>query len=253
MNVYANDFNTTVQTYYTELGKYNPISLEKEQELFKLVRCEDNLNAKNAILEAHLKYVFNVAKKYKGKGVPLEELIAEGNVGLTKAIDKFDENRGIKFITYAKWWIIQSIQECLNKKIKVASNECLEDEDIHNKNIEHYNNDIDYNDYYVDYDEEYYNGSNERYYLTSEDDDSINELNVSKHNIINYLLEKLPNRGKTIMTRYYGLNNSDEKKLEEIGAELGITKERVRQIKEKCLKIMRSEILLIDNYDDLFL
>ena len=100
MNVYVNDFNTTVQTYYTNLKKYKPISREKEKELFKLIK-NNNIEAKNELLESHLKFVFNVAKKYKGKGVPLEDLISEGNMGLTKAIEKFDDEKGVKFISYA--------------------------------------------------------------------------------------------------------------------------------------------------------
>ena len=130
MNVYVNDFNTTVQTYYADLKKYKSISREKEQELFKLIKKNDDVQAKNKIIESHLKFVFDVAKKYKGHGVPLEDLISEGNMGLTKAIEKFDENKGVKFISYAVWWIKQAIQECLIKRNKIISNEVPEEDNI---------------------------------------------------------------------------------------------------------------------------
>lgn len=239
MNVYVNDFNTTVQTYYSNLKKYKPISREKEIELFKLIKNNDSVQAKQQIMESHLKFVFNVAKKYKGKGIPLEDLISEGNIGLTKAIEKFDNEKGIKFISYAVWWIRQSIQECLNKRAKILFNEVSEEE---NKKIigcedgENDNENVEY-----------------CYETTSEYDDVMNELNESKQYVIMKLLKKLPVRGQKIITYYYGLNGEEPKNLEDIGQELGITKERVRQIKEQCLKILRSEILMIDNYEDLFL
>jgi RNA polymerase primary sigma factor len=124
MNVYANDFNTTVQTYYTSLRKYKSISREKEIELFKLIKNDDE-QAKKEIIESHLKFVFDVAKSYKGKGVPLEDLISEGNIGLAKAINRFDENKGVKFISYAVWWIKQSILDCLRKRNKISYNELI--------------------------------------------------------------------------------------------------------------------------------
>ena len=130
MNVYVNDFNTTVQTYYSNLKKFKPISREKEKELFKLIKNNDNVQAKQQIIESHLKFVFNVAKKYKGKGIPMEDLISEGNIGLTKAIEKFDDEKGVKFISYAVWWIRQSIQECLTKRSKVMFNEVSEEEEV---------------------------------------------------------------------------------------------------------------------------
>lgn len=243
MNVYANDFNTTVQTYYTSLRKYKSISREKEKELFKQIKNNNNEQAKNEIIESHLKFVFDVAKCYKGKGVPLEDLISEGNIGLAKAINKFDENKGIKFITYAVWWIKQSILECLKKRNKISFNEVLEDDNLTNSN----------NDFCFDNVDDCNEICDENYNITTEYDDVIKELNEVKSNVIKKLLKKLPYRGQKIIIYYYGLDNEEEKNLDEIGQELGITKERVRQIKEKCLKILRSEILMMDNFNDLFI
>jgi RNA polymerase primary sigma factor len=239
MNAYVNDFNTTVQTYYTSLKKFNPISREREEKLFNLIKYNGDFKARQEIIESHLKFVFNVAKKYKGMGIPMEDLISEGNIGLTKAIDKFDNEKGVKFISYAVWWIRQSIQECLNKRSKITSSEVSEEENVRVVIPE----DGDINDEIIEY----------CFETTSEYDDVMNDLNASKEYIVVQMLKKLPPRGQKIISYYYGLNGNKEKNLEEIGLELNITKERVRQIKEQCLKILRTEILMLDNYEDLFL
>lgn len=235
MNVYVNDFNTTVQTYYKDLKKYKPLSREVEIELFQKIR-KNNTQAKNQLIESNLKFVFNVAKSYKGMGVPLEDLISEGNIGLTKAIDKFDEKKGVKFISYAVWWIKQSIQEYINKRKKINSQEIYEEENL-SPNKECMDEDVEI----------------EKYQITTEYDDTVNELNDSQKRIIKKILSKLPIRGQKIIIDYYGLNNQEEKNLEEIGNDLGITKERVRQIKEQCLKILRTEILLDNDFNEIFL
>ena len=90
MNQYANDFTETVRVYYDDLKKYKPLTKAKERRLLK--KCKKgNLKAKNEILEANLKFVFDVAKHYTGRGVSISDLISEGNLGLIKSIEKFDE------------------------------------------------------------------------------------------------------------------------------------------------------------------
>ena len=98
-NAYANDFTTTVKTYYNDLKKCKPISRQRESELILRAKNGD-LKAQNTILEANLRFVFNVAAKYKGNGVPLSDIISEGNLGLIKAIEKFDPSKNVKFISY---------------------------------------------------------------------------------------------------------------------------------------------------------
>ena len=102
-NLYVNDFSTTVKTYYDELKKYKPISREKEKEL--LIKAKNgDLNAQNEILTSNLRFVFNIAKRYKGNGAAISDLISEGNLGLVKAIQKFDPEKDVKFISYA-WFV----------------------------------------------------------------------------------------------------------------------------------------------------
>ena len=119
MNQYVNDFNRTTQLYYDDLKKYKPITKAKEKRLLKLTR-KGNLRAKNELLEANLKFVFDIAKHYSGRGLSMSELISEGNMGLIRAVDKFDEEKDVKFISYAVWWIKQGILEAIKKKNAIS-------------------------------------------------------------------------------------------------------------------------------------
>lgn len=239
-NVYVNDFNNTVQTYYKELKKYKPLTREQEIDLFKKAKCSDQM-ARDTILSSNLKFVFDVAKKYKGRGVDLEDLISEGNIGLTKAFEKFDETRNIRFISYAVWWIKQSIQDCIRKRGIVTSIETYEDDSL-KQNITNHNIS----------DEEDESVTKGEVMLSSGEDDEKREMNLIHKKIIKKLLVKLSPRARYIVSSYYGLDDNEEMTLEEIGDVLHLSKERVRQIKLSALKIMRSEILLTD-YSDLSL
>ena len=115
MNQYANDFTRTVVAYYDDLKKYKPLTKAKEKRLLKLIKRGD-LKAKNELLEANLKFVFDIAKHYTGRGLSISDLISEGNMGLLRAIDKFDETKDVKFISYAVWWIRQAMMEAIKKK-----------------------------------------------------------------------------------------------------------------------------------------
>ena len=100
MNQYANDFTHTVRVYYDDLKSTKPLTRAKEKRLLRLSKRGD-MKARNELLEANLKFVFDVAKRYSGRGVPMGDLISEGNIGLIRAIEKFDESNDVKFISYA--------------------------------------------------------------------------------------------------------------------------------------------------------
>ena len=123
MNQYANDFTHTVRVYYDDLKNKKPLTRAKEKRLIRLSKRGDT-KARNELLEANLKFVFDVAKKYSGRGVSMGDLISEGNLGLIKAIEKFDDNNDVKFISYAVWWIRHSILNAIQKKMYSPIN-CL--------------------------------------------------------------------------------------------------------------------------------
>lgn len=239
-NQYVNDFSTTVKTYYDELKKCKPITRAKEKELIIKAKNGD-LKAQNEILEANLRFVFNVANRYKGNGACISDLISEGNMGLVKAIQKFDPDKNVKFISYAVWWIRNSIQEFIKKRQTIINIEKEEDT---------LNAPVVYN--YANYDEEDEFVSKKEVVLSDEEDEEKKELHKSQKLIVDKILSKLSDRERYIIEQYYGIGCRKEKNLEEIGNELGITKERVRQVKQVGLNKLRSEILLIEGADLIF-
>lgn len=241
MSEYVNDFNTIVKTYYKELKAYKPISREEEKSLIKKAK-KNNIKAKNELLSANLRFVFDVASKYKGYGVPLCDLISEGNLGLTKAIDKFDETKDIKFITYAVWWVRQSIQDFIKRRQTTESIE-VDDADINGKFYHEKCLNDDDEDEKVMYSEA----------ICSNEEDEI-EIEVKRNQVklVNKLLSNLNEKEKEIIDMYYGLTYKDEMTLDDIGKRMGISKERVRQIKHKILRKMRTEVLSYESIDRIF-
>ena len=238
-NQYVNDFSTTVKTYYNELKRYKPISREKEKEL--LIKAKNgDLKAQNEILTSNLRFVFNIASRYKGNGAAISDLISEGNLGLVKAIQKFDTSKDVKFISYAVWWIRNAMQEFIKKR--QASLNIEKEEEVLNKPL--------FSKGIPDSEDEWIEKRD--VVLSDEEDEEKRELHKNQRKVIDTLMSKLCGREKAIIEKYYGIYGNKSKNLEELGKELGITKERVRQIKEQGLKKLRSEILLIEGADFIF-
>ncbi len=234
-NSYINDFNTIVKTYHKELSKCKTISKEEEKKLL-IEAKNNNLVAKNKIITSNLRFVFNIAKSYKGYGVAMEDLISEGNLGLTKAIDKFDLSQDVKFISYAVWWIRHSIKDFIQKRQKIDSIEFSESDEF-NKSI-------------------YENGLNDEYddkvikseVIYSDENDTINnEMDNNRKEVISALLKKLSPNGQFIIKHYYGIGLKKSLNINEIAEILNISSQRVHKIKEKQLRILRSELLMDDD------
>jgi len=238
-NQYVNDFSTTVKTYYDELKKYKPITRAKEKELILKAKNGD-LNAQNEILTANLRFVFNVASRYKGNGAAISDLISEGNMGLVKAIQKFNPEKDVKFISYAVWWIRNAMQEFIKKRQTTLN---IEKED------DYLNSPVITDSFNVDDEDDYV--TKRETVLSNEEDETKRELHKNQKKIVDELLSNLSWRERFIIEQYYGINEK-EKNLEEIGKMLGITKERVRQIKKVSLSKLRSDILLMEGADFIF-
>lgn len=231
MNQYANDFTDIVKLYYDDLKKCKPLSKTKERRLLRLSKRGD-IKAKNQILESNLRFVFDVAKRYTGRGVPIGDLISEGNMGLIRAIDKFDENIDVKFISYAVWWIRQAMLEAIRKS-KINQTSEIVKIDADDNNIEKIMSDSE--DEKVTSIEVMYSDGNEK--------QENNEINEEQKRMIVKLLSILTEREKDIIERYYGVNGKEEMTLIEIGEELNLTSERVRQIKVSSMRKLRTMIL----------
>ena len=238
MNQYANDFTETVRVYYDDLKKYKPLTKAKERRLLK--KCKKgNLKAKNEILEANLRFVFDIAKHYTGRGVPISELISDGNMGLLRAIEKFDESKDVKFISYAVWWIRQAMLESIKKRntinfVEIEPN-TDNDSSIDKKLIEDDEDDVSFNNDF-----------------SNENDEKSREVTENQRNIITSLIDTLSDRERDIVENYYGINDKKELTLTDIGKKYNLSSERVRQIKLNAIRKLRSKILLYDDLEDLF-
>lgn len=238
MNQYANDFTETVRVYYDDLKKYKPLTKAKERRLLK--KCKKgNLKAKNEILEANLKFVFDIAKHYTGRGVPISELISDGNMGLLRAIEKFDESKDVKFISYAVWWIRQAMLESIKRRnainfVEIEPN-TDNDSSMDKKLIEDDEDDVSFNNDF-----------------SNENDEKSMEVSGNQRNIITSLIGTLSDRERDIVENYYGINDKKELTLTDIGKKYNLSSERVRQIKLNAIRKLRSKILLYDDLEDLF-
>jgi RNA polymerase primary sigma factor len=239
MNQYVNDFTRTTQLYFDDLKKYKPLTKAKEKRLLKLSK-KGNVNAKNEILESNLKFVFDVAKHYTGRGLSISELISEGNMGLVKAIDKFDEAKDVKFISYAVWWIRQSMLEAIKKKKLLSLVELDSTE----------SNDTIFERKVSDDEDEYVDRLNDVKF-SNETEEYKKELGENQKEVIEKLLTSLNGREKDIIESYYGLNNQKELTLFEIGKKYKLSSERVRQIKKQGLRKLRSSMMMYDDMEEL--
>lgn len=258
----------SIEKYLEEIGGFSPLSPAEEVELTRKIRKSDS-RALDKLVKANLRFVISVAKEYQGQGLPLQDLISEGNLGLIKAAQRFDETRGFKFISYAVWWIRQSILQALAEQSRVvrlplnrvgAINkvgraleqlektygrepsmhevaECMEMTayevaDVLKTSARHLSLDEPFKE------EE---GNNLLDVLESDryepPDDSLMQESLKQE--IEKVLITLKPREAEIIRLYFGLEGDRPLTLEEIGEHFQLTRERVRQIKEKALRRMR--------------
>ncbi len=260
----------SLDKYLHEIGKVELLSAETEVELAKRIKKGDN-EALETLIKSNLRFVVSVSKQYQNQGLSLPDLINEGNLGLIKAAQRFDETRGFKFISYAVWWIRQSILQALaeqarivrlplNKigsinKINKAFNK-LEQEfqreptydevaDLMESRSDLIEDSMNFSSVHVSMDAPLRDEEANNMYDIMLNDDSPspdNELiNGSLKNEIERSLSTLEDREAEILRCYYGLKNYQPHTLEEIGDEFGLTRERVRQIKEKAIKKLKNQ------------
>lgn len=216
-----------IDSYFDDIKRYKHLTKAEERELAERIKQGDE-KALNKLVTSNLKFVVNIAKAYRKSGVPFSDLISEGNVGLMKAAKKFDGTKNIRFISYAVWWVKNSIQECI--------------EEYHQENKEI--NAVE--DYILDNcTNTDYNGTN---YINENFENELMNLQSRKTSITD-LMKCLQNREIKVLIDYFGLENGKEKTLEEISDELHITNERVRQIKDKALIKLRTEALMSDEFE----
>ena len=209
----TNRESASLDKYLQEIGREDLITVEEEVELAQRIRKGDRV-ALEKLTRANLRFVVSVAKQYQNQGLSLPDLINEGNLGLIKAAEKFDETRGFKFISYAVWWIRQSILQALAEQ----------------------------SGRHISVDAPFVEGEDNSLLDVLVNDDSPmadrSLVNESLAREIDRALSTLTEREKDIIQMFFGIN-TQEMTLEEIGDKFGLTRERVRQIKEKAIRRLR--------------
>lgn len=263
---FTNRDDLSIRLYFKDINKFKPLTPEEETELFIRIENGDR-DAFVKIIKHNLRFVITVAKQYQGQGLPLVDLINEGNIGLCTAVSKFDYTRGFKFISYAVWWIRQSIIQAiyntgrtirfpiptvskLNKLIKVSSTlesklereatieELAKETDFTEEKVEDlikYNNTCSSMDVVIDEDNNSTIGDLIPSYVKSDDDLIID----SDKEELNKIISNLPNRNADIIRMFFGIG-MQALSLEEIGVRFGMSEERIRQLREEGLEILRS-------------
>lgn len=263
----TNRESASLDKYLQEIGKEELISVDEEVELAQKIRQGDR-KALEKLTRANLRFVVSVAKQYQNQGLSLPDLINEGNLGLIRAAEKFDETRGFKFISYAVWWIRQSILQALAEQSRIVrlplnqvgslnkinkalskfeqenerrptSEELAKVLDISEEKI---NDTLSVSGRHVSVDAPFANGDENSLLDVLENHDLPNTdaklMNESLSKEIERALATLTERERDIIRYFFGIS-CQEKTLEEIGTEFGLTRERVRQIKEKAIRRLR--------------
>lgn len=261
----------SLDKYLREIGKVKLLTPDEEVILVRRIR-EGDRKSLETLINANLRFVVSVAKQYQNQGLTLPDLINEGNLGLIKAAERFDETRGFKFISYAVWWIRQSILQSLAEQSRIVrlplnkigsinkinkaftqleqefQREPMPEEiaEILNLHPSTVDESLNSNNFHVSMDaplKDDEKAENNMYdvMITNETPNPDGKLITTSLKVeIERTLSTLNEREAEILRYYYGLNGMNSHTLEEIGKELDLTRERVRQVKEKALKKLQN-------------
>lgn len=257
-----------IQQYIKDIRRIPVITHERQEQIFNSLQTK-NLDKRDRkvlldeLVRGNLRFVITIAKLYQNQGLDFLDLVSEGNYGLIKAAERFDPSSGLKFISYAVWWVRQSIMASLNENartIRIPSNLVQEVQKQKREDIK------DDENYIINNNEDPLGGNLPYciglYNQVNEDGDELIDMIPNKEvespdailnspeeirKKVNLMLNVLDDREKTIIIKYYGLTGV-ESNLEDLGEEFGCTKERIRQLRDKAIKKLRNESFDLLNY-----
>jgi RNA polymerase primary sigma factor len=261
--------DSQVDKYMSEISKNELLTSEDEGVLAKKIRTGDT-DALETLVKGNLRFVVSVAKQYQNQGLPLSDLINEGNLGLIRAANKFDETRGFKFISYAVWWIRQAIMQAIVEQSRIIrlpvskigaytkitkAFHSFEQEYQREPDVEELMEMLGMTKDEID---EYFRVNTHTlstdFRIGNEEEGALSDMLHDKTDVsaedqlmhktvesqLNDALAQLSDRESDIISSYFGLNGKTPMTLEEIGQRFDLTRERVRQIKEKCIRQLKA-------------
>ena len=263
----TNRESASLDKYLQEIGHEELLTTDQEVELAQRIRKGDK-RALERLTKANLRFVVSVAKQYQNQGLSLPDLINEGNVGLIKAAEKFDETRGFKFISYAVWWIRQSILQAIaeqSRLVRLPLNQVgsvnkitrelnkFEQEHERKPSVDEIAERVDLpedkiadamkaNSRHVSMDAPIADGEDSSMidFLSGDSSNTDRELAIESLKAeVSRILKVLTDKEQKVLRAFFGIDGSPEMTLDEIGEKYNLTRERVRQIKEKALRRLR--------------
>lgn len=263
----TNRESASLDKYLQEIGHEELLTTDEEVELAQRIRKGDK-RALERLTKANLRFVVSVAKQYQNQGLSLPDLINEGNVGLIKAAEKFDETRGFKFISYAVWWIRQSILQAIaeqSRLVRLPLNQVgsvnkiarelsrFEQEHERKPSVDEIAERVDLpedkiadamkaNSRHVSMDAPIADGEDSSMidFLAGDSSNTDRELAIESFKAeVSRILKLLTDKEQKVLRAFFGIDGSPEMTLDEIGEKYNLTRERVRQIKEKALRRLR--------------
>ncbi len=263
----TNRESASLDKYLQEIGHEELLTTDQEVELAQRIRKGDK-RALERLTKANLRFVVSVAKQYQNQGLSLPDLINEGNVGLIKAAEKFDETRGFKFISYAVWWIRQSILQAIaeqSRLVRLPLNQVgsvnkitrelnkFEQEHERKPSVDEIAERVDLpedkiadamkaNSRHVSMDAPIADGEDSSMidFLAGDSSNTDRELAIESLKAeVSRILKLLTDKEQKVLRAFFGIDGSPEMTLDEIGEKYNLTRERVRQIKEKALRRLR--------------
>ncbi|MBD3319951.1 MAG: sigma-70 family RNA polymerase sigma factor [Chitinivibrionales bacterium] len=267
LNIVTNE--NALALYLREIGKCKPLAQDEEISLSKRIRNGDTTALQKMVL-ANLRFVVSVARNYEHQGLPLEDLINEGNLGLIRAVKRFDETKNFKFISYAVWWVRQAILQALAEQSRIVNlplnrvatiykigkaykeleqrynrlpdlQELAEELGLRIKDVREA---LNIGDNHASFDAPFEHDENASLldvFLDREQERPDTEfMDISLHEEIEHTLDSLEEREKKIIKLYFGIGDEPPHTLEEIGVRFALTRERARQIKERAIRKLRS-------------